>query len=436
MATIKLAPAKNVNALLRYCEKKAIEKQGIDCDPDHAKEQMKLTRELWNKDEGIKGHHIIQSFSPEDNITKEQANEIGRKLAEQVAPHHQVMIYTHNDNGKMHNHIVVNAVHQETGLKYHSDREQLYKIREVSDELCREYGFQELSKTPPAKERFSQAEYKLAARGEILWKDELKAWIDHAKTQTSSLKDMQSYLKEHFNVEMKIQNKNVSFLHPERQRYCRGKTLGGDYDKGALENEYARTNEASREVTPTREEQHDRTRDILFRDTRGHQDPGSQPEGLQQADTGRHTDHDRHHAELSKASERGSRGLEKASRFSRPDTKSLTRTHAEPPEQGTGRVPEDSSGSSESQRNLAESIRRETDPDQAPALQTGHDQPIERAGGNNHSFAPSNPALEAIKQIGKGIEQELARNEQEAQQQHQRVKGKKIRNQSRYDRER
>ncbi|GMA66249.1 hypothetical protein GCM10025859_66910 [Alicyclobacillus fastidiosus] len=215
----------------------------MNCDPEYVREQMKWTREEWEKTDGVQAHHVIQSFNPEDNITAREANELGRRLAEQIAPGHEVAVYTHTDREHIHNHLVINSVSFEDGHKYHSDKEQLYNIREKSDELCREKGL-DIIREPYAQERFSQAEYKLVERGERLWKDELRTAIDDAKQHTKSLDDMKSYLKDRYNIEMKIQNQNVSFLHPEKEKYVRGKTLGESYTKGAIEHEHGRQREA------------------------------------------------------------------------------------------------------------------------------------------------------------------------------------------------
>ncbi|MDC3422862.1 relaxase/mobilization nuclease domain-containing protein [Aquibacillus koreensis] len=249
MAVIKLQTTKVANRLLSYCEKRAIERDGVECDADYAKNQFKATRELFGKSDGVQAHHVIQSFSPEDNLTPQQANEIGRELAERIAPGHECVVYTHDDKAHLHNHIVINAVSFENGRKYHSDRKQLYNIREQSNELCQERGLELVKDQQQAKERFSQAEYKAVERGEPLWKDELRTAVDDAKQQTSSLKEMQEYLKEHYTIDMKIQNKNVSFKHPEKQRFCRGKTLGADYTKGAIEHEH----ECKREIDFTKD---------------------------------------------------------------------------------------------------------------------------------------------------------------------------------------
>ncbi|WP_274655589.1 relaxase/mobilization nuclease domain-containing protein [Paenibacillus humicola] len=239
MATIKLQTTKVATRLIRYCEKRAVEQDGFNCTPQQAKAQFKATRKLFNKPDGVQAHHVIQSFQPGE-VTPQQANEIGKRLVERIAPNHEAVVYTHADKEHIHNHIVINAVSFKDGRKYHSDRKQLYFIREESNRLCREQGLAELKAQPMSKERLTQAEYKAVERGERLWKDELRTSIEAGLKQTSGLLELKDYLKQQYNIEMKIQNKNVSFLHPEKQRYVRGKNLGELYSKEGLEREYGK----------------------------------------------------------------------------------------------------------------------------------------------------------------------------------------------------
>src|SRR5699024_12512650 len=67
--------------LCNYAEKRAVEKDGHNLDIDYAKSQMKQTRELFSKNDGIQAHHVIQSFKP-DEVTPEKANQVGLELAE------------------------------------------------------------------------------------------------------------------------------------------------------------------------------------------------------------------------------------------------------------------------------------------------------------------------------------------------------------------
>src|SRR5699024_1616467 len=116
MATIQLGTTKSASKLCNYAEKRAIEKDGYNIDIDYAKSQMKQTRELFSKNDGIQAHHVIQSFKPEE-ATPETENQGRLELAKKLAPNHEVAIYTHNDTNQVHIHMVINSVNFETGKK-------------------------------------------------------------------------------------------------------------------------------------------------------------------------------------------------------------------------------------------------------------------------------------------------------------------------------
>jgi len=244
MATIQLSTTKVANKLLSYAEKRAQERSGVDCPAEYAKSQFKATRELWGKTEGIQAHHVIQSFKPGE-ITPELANQMGQDLAREIAKGYEAVVYTHTDKEHIHNHIVINSVSFEDGKKYQAHGKQaIEKVREVSDRLCLERGLSIVQE--PAKERYHRAEYGLAKRGEMSWKDEIREAVKLARDNSSSLQEMKTYLQDKFEIEMKIQNKNVSFKHPEQQRFVRGTKLGHDYEKGVLEDGFSRQIESSK----------------------------------------------------------------------------------------------------------------------------------------------------------------------------------------------
>ena len=107
MATTKLGNTKQASRAINYAEKRAVEKSGLNCDVNYAKSSFKATRELYGKNDGVQAHTIIQSFKPGE-VNEKQCNELGLELAKQIAPNHQVTVYTHNDKEHMHNHIVIN----------------------------------------------------------------------------------------------------------------------------------------------------------------------------------------------------------------------------------------------------------------------------------------------------------------------------------------
>lgn len=245
MATIQRGTAKVASKLISYAEKRAVVRDGVECTAEFAKTQFKATREMWGKTDGIQAHHVIQSFKP-DEITPEKANEIGVELAKKIAPGFEVAVYTHADTDHIHNHIVINSVNPETGKKYHAHgKEELFKIRAASDELCIENNLS-VVKEHDSPVRYKLAEKALLEKGEISWKDEVRQAINHSKSEVSSFPDLEKSLKDNFDIEMKLRGDTISFKHPDQKRFVRGKSLGFDYEKEGLEHEFNRQIERER----------------------------------------------------------------------------------------------------------------------------------------------------------------------------------------------
>lgn len=250
MATIKLGTTKADSRLINYAEKRAEQKQGINCPTEYARAQMKATRELWGKEDGIQAHHVIQSFKPEET-TAEQANEIGKQLAEKIAPGHECVIYTHADKEHIHNHVVINSVNFETGHKYQAHgKKAIEDIRDASDQLCLEHDLS-VVKEPSAEIRYTLAEQGLLEKGRDSWKDEIRQSIDLAKEHVTDLNSLKSHLEAKYGVEMKLRGKTISFKHPDRGRFVRANKLGLNYERGELERGFETKNTRGSEFERT-----------------------------------------------------------------------------------------------------------------------------------------------------------------------------------------
>lgn len=95
--------------------------------------------DLKNPDR-VLAHHLIQSFSPDDNLTPEQIHEIGRKtVLELTGGNHQFIIATHMDKGHIHNHIIFNTTNSTTLKKFEwkkGTKQSLSKISDKHSELA------------------------------------------------------------------------------------------------------------------------------------------------------------------------------------------------------------------------------------------------------------------------------------------------------------
>lgn len=113
---------------------------GINCDSDSAYEEMQDTKRYYNKKDKILAFHAYQSFA-EGEVTPELAHQIGVQLANEMwGDRFQVIVTTHLNTNHIHNHIVLNSVSFEDGLKYYDNHTNYAKMRHISDELCKEYG--------------------------------------------------------------------------------------------------------------------------------------------------------------------------------------------------------------------------------------------------------------------------------------------------------
>ncbi len=108
---------------------------GKDCDVKDFAKDFQATKELYNKTEGRQHTHFIQSWRPGE-VTAKQANEIGQEfLKHEKFKGFQAIVITHIDRENIHNHIVINSVNLETGLKYHQTKQEYQILKDFSNEI-------------------------------------------------------------------------------------------------------------------------------------------------------------------------------------------------------------------------------------------------------------------------------------------------------------
>lgn len=260
MAVIKVTNSKGkVGNVINYITKleKTEEKliSGKDCNPLTAKEEMEITKGLYNKKDGRQYVHFIQSFNPGDNVDPKQAHEIGRKWAEKNFKGHEVLIATHIDKGHIHSHFVVNSVNFENGKKFQQSRKDLQKLKEHSNELSREHG---LSVPTKGKEitMFNQGKYRLFKRieqGENIRSYVLDTAIAVEKA-TGKAKDRSEFIsnmeKQGYKVSWEENRKHVTFQDKDKKKVRLAnleKTFKeSKFSKEGLENEFSKFEKQSR----------------------------------------------------------------------------------------------------------------------------------------------------------------------------------------------
>ncbi|MCR5122951.1 MAG: relaxase/mobilization nuclease domain-containing protein, partial [Ruminococcus sp.] len=208
-------------------------------DPRNAYEEMKriyeyYSRHKFNEPKPTKGKarvkliHYIQSFDPKDNISIETAQQIALDtVREMFGENAQAVIATHDDTGKVHNHIMLN-VFDLTGKRFHSCKESLKKIKEVSDEVCMRYGIQPFDRENYVRKPIISGyhEWKHIRDG-TSWKQQIRDRIDELIPIAESYEDVKSRMEaEGYTFK---DGKYVSVKAPGQERFARLKTIGDYY---------------------------------------------------------------------------------------------------------------------------------------------------------------------------------------------------------------
>lgn len=158
MATIKVTNSSSKTGSLENYLKQEHKTQDIlmtgkDCDPSNFSRDFEITKLAHDKPDGRQHKHIIQAFAPGE-VSPKQAHEIGNEmLKDKYFEGFQAVVVTHVDKDHIHNHIVVNTVNMDTGMKLHQSQQDLKHIKEISNDLCRERGLNEI-KLEPSESRF------------------------------------------------------------------------------------------------------------------------------------------------------------------------------------------------------------------------------------------------------------------------------------------
>ena len=155
--------------------------------------QFQIVRYSFNKDKNILAHHYIQSFSPNEKISPALAHQIGVELARKVATGFQTVVATHIDREHLHNHIIINSVSMETGLKWKGNATTLKNMRSESDKLCKENCLTVIE-NPSGLRSIDQTTLELARKGKS-WKVDLCNALNEATQMCINKRDFIDYMK-------------------------------------------------------------------------------------------------------------------------------------------------------------------------------------------------------------------------------------------------
>ena len=222
---------------------------GHNCVPELSQKSFLATQALYAAEQemklgkgknNIRFYQYVQSFSPKDNITPEQAHDIGMQFVKEFFPKHEVLVATHLDNGQYHNHFVINATSFVDGSKLHMNKFSLSKMRQLSDEICVAHGLKVLKPYDPRQPSINlgQREYRAQQKGNS-WKFELLGVITQLMKKCGSKKEFIRKLKEKgYTVRWEPQQKTMTYTCPNGMKVRDNKLHDARFLKEAMENEF------------------------------------------------------------------------------------------------------------------------------------------------------------------------------------------------------
>lgn len=255
---------------------------GINCDPFSFDLECKELNAQYHKNQNfdeIKSHHYILSFDPKDaeehGLTGEKAQQLGLEYAQKNFPGHQALVCTHtdgnNESGNIHVHIVINSLrkydveHQtfmerpcdaRAGYKHHLTPSYLIYLKRSLMHICHREHLHQVDLLSPVEKKITDREYRAKHTGqkkldtlnkEMLskgiaprqtvfqtQKEYLRTAIEYAAASSCNIEEFQATLLKNYQIILKVSRGRFSYLHPERNKFITGRSLGSHYTEDYL----------------------------------------------------------------------------------------------------------------------------------------------------------------------------------------------------------
>ncbi len=189
--------------------------------------------------QNIHAHHLIQSFSPEDNLTPEEINRIGYEtMMELTGGRFRFIVATHTDKNHVHNHILINAIDRNSDKKLIWNYALERNLRMVSDRISKMAGAKIIEK------RYSYRDYQKYRQSSH--KFELKQRLYFLMQHSKSFDDfLEKAVQLHVHIDFSQKHSRFMMTDRAMTKPIRGRQLSKRdlYDK-----EFFRTHFAKQEI--------------------------------------------------------------------------------------------------------------------------------------------------------------------------------------------
>lgn len=189
--------------------------------------------------QNIHAHHLIQSFSPEDNLTPEEINRIGYEtMMEVTGGRFKFIVATHTDKDHTHNHILVNAIDSNSDKKLIWNYALERNLRMISDRISKMAGAKIIEK------RYSYRDYQKYRQSSH--KFELKQRLYFLMQQSKSFDDfLEKAVQLHVHIDFSQKHSRFMMTDRAMTKPIRGRQLS---KRDLYDEEFFRTHFAKQEI--------------------------------------------------------------------------------------------------------------------------------------------------------------------------------------------
>ncbi|MFU1595765.1 SAG1250 family conjugative relaxase, partial [Streptococcus dysgalactiae] len=189
--------------------------------------------------QNIHAHHLIQSFSPEDNLTPEEINRIGYEtMMELTGGRFRFIVATHTDKNHLHNHILINAIDRNSDKKLIWNYALERNLRMISDRISKMAGAKIIEK------RFSYRDYQKYRQSSH--KFELKQRLYFLMQHSKSFDDfLEKAVQLHVHIDFSQKNSRFMMTDRAMTKPIRGRQLS---KRDLYDEEFFRTHFAKQEI--------------------------------------------------------------------------------------------------------------------------------------------------------------------------------------------
>ncbi|HHW4959598.1 TPA: SAG1250 family conjugative relaxase [Streptococcus suis] len=189
--------------------------------------------------QNIHAHHLIQSFSPEDNLTPEEINRIGYEtMMELTGGRFKFIVATHTDKDHVHNHILINAIDRNSDKKLIWNYALERNLRMISDRISKMVGAKIIEK------RYSYRDYQKYRQSSH--KFELKQRLYFLMQQSKSFDDfLEKAVQLHVYIDFSQKHSRFMMTDRAMTKPIRGRQLS---KRDLYDEEFFRTHFAKQEI--------------------------------------------------------------------------------------------------------------------------------------------------------------------------------------------